>query len=97
MKVISDAAGQCHHIYPQFLPGTDRDVQGPWLAPSNATTLQLHIKYIWGNQPVTAVTMQGAATPRMDFSNLLMPSRTQKCSSFNPTTFQQQSNMLVQL
>ena len=45
MKVISDAAGRCHHIYPQFLSGTDRDVHGPWLAPSNATTLQLHSKH----------------------------------------------------
>lgn len=51
MRVISDAAGQCHHIYPQFLPGTDRDVQGPWLAPSNAIAFQLHIKYTRGNQP----------------------------------------------
>lgn len=50
-------------IFILLLPGTHRDVKGPWLAPNNATTLQLHISYIWGNQPDTAAQCRGLPHP----------------------------------
>lgn len=53
--------------YPQFPPGTLRDVEGPWLAPSNATTLQLHIKYIWGNQPFIVIQCRVLPHPEWTF------------------------------
>lgn len=67
-----------------------------WGCTSNATTLQVHIKHIWGNQPSIAVWGRELPHPE-GTSNVLMPSRTQKRSSFNLTMFQQQSYMLVQL